>query len=61
MNYELNRYNRLKDTIDEYLGQEGKDTGAGALFRDIQKACVDLNSYHQECVDNFTLVRDYFS
>jgi len=59
--YLAKRYERLKESIDEYLGEEGPDRGAGPFFRDIQKACLDLNYYHQECVDNFTTVRDYFS
>lgn len=55
------RYERLKESLDEYLGEEGADRGAGPLFRDIQKACIELKHYHQECVDNFTTVQDYFS
>lgn len=59
--YEDNRYERLKESIDEYLGEEGPDNGSGSFFRDIRKACIELNYYHQECVDNFTTVQDYFS
>ena len=59
MNKDL-RYARLKESIDEYLGEQGEDTGAGPLLRDIRKACIDLSFYHQECVDNFTTVQDYF-
>ena len=59
--FEEQRYQRLKESIDEYLGEQGPDTGVGSLFRDIRKACIDLNHYHQECVDNFTIVQDYFS
>jgi hypothetical protein len=55
------RYERLKESIDEYLGNQGLDTGVGPFFRDLRKACIDLNHYHQECVDNFTTVQDYFS
>ncbi len=59
--YESQRYERLKESIDEYLGEQGTDRGAGPFFRDLQKACIDLRFYHQECVDNFTTVQDYFS
>ena len=60
MNYETQRYEHLKESIDEYLGEEGPDRGSGPFLRDLQKACIDLKSYHQECVDNFTTVLDYF-
>lgn len=59
--YETQRYERLKESIDEYLGEQGPDRGAGPFLRDLRKACIDLNYYHQECVDNFTTVHDYFS
>ena len=59
--YQVQRYERLMESIDEYLGEQGPDTGAGPLLRDLQKACIDLKYYHQECVDNFTIVHDYFS
>jgi len=59
--YEDLRYLRLVESIDEYLGEEGSDRGAGPFLRDLQKACIDLKFYHQECVDNFTTVHDYFS
>lgn len=61
MNFEDRRYESLKESLDEYLGEAGPDRGAGALLRDIRKACLDLNHYHQECVDNFTTIHDYFS
>ena len=59
--YQDQRYERLKESIDEYLGEEGDDRGVGPFLRDLRKACIDLNHYHQECVDNFTTVQDYFS
>lgn len=58
--YNEQRYERLEEILDEYLGCSGKDVGAGALFRDIQKACIELKHYHQECLDGFTIVEDYF-
>lgn len=58
--YEVQRYERLMESIDEYLGEQGEDRGVGPFLRDIRKACIDLNHYHQECVDNFTIVQDYF-
>jgi hypothetical protein len=51
----------LMECIDEYLGQQGADMGSGPLLRDIEKACIELKYYHQECVDNFITVGDYFS
>jgi hypothetical protein len=59
--YGAQRYERLKESIDEYLGEQGNDRGVGPFLRDLRKACIDLNHYHQECVDNFTTVQDYFS
>ena len=59
--YGTQRYERLKESIDEYLGEQGDDRGVGPFLRDLRKACIDLNFYHQECVDNFTTVQDYFS
>lgn len=59
--YETQRYESLKQSIDEYLGEQGPDRGVGPFLRDLQKACIDLNFYHQECVDNFTTIKDYFS
>ena len=59
--YQDQRYERLKESIDEYLGEQGDDRGVGPFLRDLRKACIDLNHYHQECVDNFTTVQDYFS
>jgi hypothetical protein len=60
LTYEQRRYMNLMECLDEYLGQEGADTGSGPLLRDIQKACIELKYYHQECVDNFITVGDYF-
>ena len=60
-NYEELRYYRLLESIDEYLGEQGADSGAGPFLRDLQKACIDLKFYHQECVDSFTTIHDYFS
>jgi len=59
--YHVQRYERLMESVDEYLGEQGPDTGAGPFLRDLQKACIDLKYYHQDCVDNFTTVQDYFS
>ncbi len=60
MSYETKRYENLKEALDEYLGSQGDDCGAGPLLRDLKKACIDLSFYHQECVDNFTTIQDYF-
>jgi hypothetical protein len=60
-NYEEGRYERLKESIDEYLGSQGSDTGSTPFLRDLNKACFELNLYHQECVDNFAVVQDHFS
>ncbi len=54
--YEVRRYERLMESIDEYLGEQGPDRGTDPFFRDIRKACIELGHYHQECVDNFTTV-----
>jgi len=60
-NYEKGRYERLKESIDEYLGSQGSDTGSKPFLRDLNKACSELNVYHQECVDNFAAVQSHFS
>lgn len=61
LTYEQRRYMNLMECLDEYLGQQGADMGAGPLLRDIHKACIELKSYHQECLDSFITVGDYFS
>ena len=60
MNYETRRYENLKEVLDEYLGTQGSDYGSGPLLRDLKKACIDLSHYHQECLDNFITIQDYF-
>lgn len=60
MSYENQRYESLKESIDEYLGEQGPDRGSESFFRDLKKACSELSVYHQECVDNFAAVQGRF-
>lgn len=48
------RYERLKDTIHEYLGDEGEDPEN--LLRDLKRACADLKEYHTERLEAYDAV-----
>lgn len=57
--YNEQRYDRLLETIDEYLGQTGTDdVGIGPLLRDLRKACIELSYHHSECLDGFNTLKD---
>jgi hypothetical protein len=56
----MNRYERLKETLDEYLGEDGTDSGSGPFLRDLQKACIELKYFHETCLDNYNHVHDFF-
>jgi len=53
------RYERLLETIDEYIGGTGDDMGIEPFIRDLKKACIDVSAYHREVLDNCTTFADY--
>ena len=42
-NLDENRYERPKETVDEYLSDEGSDPQV--LIRDVKRACSELKEY----------------
>ena len=48
MSFEQNRYERLKEFLSEYTEESG--TTSEDLFRDIRRACSELDEYHLECL-----------
>lgn len=51
-------YERLKETISEYLGDEGEDPQR--LIRDVKRACKELKEYHAERLAAYNTVEDSF-
>jgi hypothetical protein len=58
--YHKQRYNRLVESIAEYRDEQGSDSGSKALLRDIQLACIELKAVHEEFLDNYNHVQDFF-
>lgn len=51
--YNDQRYERLLETVDEYLGCEAPDCGLSFFLKDLKKACVDLKQYHADRLDDY--------
>lgn len=51
--YNEQRYERLLESVDEYLGCEAPDCGLSFLLKDLRKACVDLKQYHADRLDDY--------
>ena len=51
--YNDQRYERLLESIDEYLGCEGEGCGLSFLLKDLTKACIDLKQYHSDRLDDY--------
>jgi hypothetical protein len=56
--YNYQRYDRLVETIHEYLGCEGDGWGLSFLLRDLRKACIDLKQYHSDRLDDYNTFID---
>lgn len=56
--YADQRYQRLLESVDEYLTEE--QAGSKLFLDDLQKALLELRQYHDNVVDNFTHVQDFF-
>jgi len=56
--YNDQRYDRLVESIDEYLGCEGEECGLSFLLRDLRKACIDLKQYHSDRLDDYNTFID---
>ena len=52
------RYELLKETVSEYLGDEGEDPND--LIRDIKRACGELKEYHAERLAAYNTVEEAF-
>jgi len=49
-------YERLKETISEYLGDEGQDPQK--LIDDVKRACRELKEYHEERLAAYNTVEE---
>lgn len=58
-NYETLRYERLMESIDEYLGGDGPEMGIDYLLRDLKKISLDICTYHRKVIDDCTTLGDY--
>ena len=56
--YDEQRYERLLESVDEYLSDA--DVGSRKFLDDLQKALLQLRQYHDNVVDGFTHVQDFF-
>ena len=56
MELDEQRYDRFKETIHEYLGDEGNDPQD--LIRDLKRACVELKEYHAERLAAYNTVEE---
>ena len=50
------RYERLKETVDEYLSDEGSDPQV--LIRDVKRACSELKEYFEGRVSAYSTVEN---
>ena len=50
------RYERLKETVDEYLSDEGSDPQV--LIRDVKRACAELKEYFEGRVAAYNTVEE---
>lgn len=57
--YDEQRYERLLESVDEYLGDA--EVGSKKFLDDLQKAILELRQHHDNIIDNFTHVQDFFS
>lgn len=57
--FEQQRYDRLMESIDEYIGGTGHEMGVDFLVRDLKKTCLDIGSYHRTVLDNCVTFSDY--
>ena len=52
------RYERLKETVSEYLGDEGENPND--FIRDVKRACSELKEYHAERLSAYNVVEGSF-
>jgi hypothetical protein len=57
--YEIHRYERLMECIDEYMGGDGPEMGIDYLLRDLKKVSLDISTYHRKVYDDCTMFSDY--
>lgn len=57
-NYEQQRYERLTECIDEYLGGTGSEMGAASFLRDLKKILIDIQSHHYGIADECTSIAE---
>ena len=57
--FEQQRYERLMESVDEYLGGTGNEMGIDFFIRDLKKICLDISSYHRKVLDDCVTFSDY--
>lgn len=56
--YEQARYDRLVDSIHEYLCDD--EVGSKRFLQDLEKGCLELRGHYDNIIDNFTHIQDFF-
>ena len=56
--YDQQRYERLLDSVDEYLGDS--EVGSKKFLDDLQKALLELRQFHDGIIDNYTHIQGFF-
>lgn len=54
--FKEDRYERLKETVDEYLSDEGSDPQE--LIQDVRRACSELKAYFAGRVEAYNTVEE---
>lgn len=57
--FDEQRFERLKEIVSEYLDDDGGTTTK--LLHDIERAALENSQYFVTRVDEYTLLRDFFS
>ncbi len=58
-NLDEERYERLKETVDEYLSDEGSDPQV--LIQDVKRACSELKEYFSGRLEAYNTVEEGIS
>ena len=55
---EQQRYERLKDTISEYLDDDGQSSQK--FLNDLERALLEMSQYFKDRADQYTHVQEFF-
>ena len=56
--FDQQRYERLKDTISEYLDDDGQTSQK--FLDDLERALLEMSQYFKGRVDQYTHVQEFF-